>query len=539
METTRSSRMASQPPPASDQPPARSADGSEVRESEFRYRRLFETAPDGILLLDADDGRIADANPFLCELLGYSRAELQGKELWQIGLVENIAASQAAFQRLQQNGYERREDLPLRNRGGAQIEVEFVSNVYRAGSESVIQCNIRDVSDRMRVQKESSRLAANLADAYRRKDEFLAMVSHELRNPLSPILNAVGILRQQGEANPLEHEAVNIIEQQTVQLARIIDDLLEISRIGTGRVHLRRLAVELNGLVQRTVAAARPLMEVRGQRFSTSLETHPIWLNADPDRLVQVVVNLLDNAAKYTAEGGQITLTVRLEGDCAVIRVQDTGVGIERALLPRVFELFSQGESSRECAHGGLGIGLALVRHLVELHQGSVAAESDGPGLGSQFVVRLPLTAVPSSPQHHRPPTASRQAQAGSRVLVIDEDKDRADGAVALLRRFGFETRGAYTVASGVATALKFQPCVVLLDVALPVMGGFEVVWRLRQEPKSKAVPLVALTDDGDERHQRALREAGFDHHLVKPVDPTKLLEFLAEFIAPQTTAAV
>jgi PAS domain S-box-containing protein len=412
----------SKPSPADRGAPSQTG----LRESEVRYRRLFETARDGILILDADSGKITEVNPFLCELLGYSRAELLGKELWEIGVFEDVAASRAAFEQLQRTGYDRHEDLPLKTRDKGQVEVEFVSNVYSAGGKSVIQCNIRDVTDRIRMQREINRQAAELADAYRRKDEFLAMVSHELRNPLAPILNAVYILRLQGGENVLQREARGMIERQTAHLARIVDDLLEISRIATGRIHLRVAKVELNSIVHRASAVSRSLIEARHQHFSVSLGEAPVWLNADPVRLEQVVVNLLNNAAKYTGEGGQIWLTVRLLEGEVEIRVKDTGVGIEPGLLPRIFDLFTQAEKSLDRSQGGLGIGLALVRSVVEMHHGRVTAESEGAGSGSEFIVRLPVVSLPMQIEDHGPAPVVGRAPPGSRVLVVDDNKDLA-----------------------------------------------------------------------------------------------------------------
>jgi len=499
--------------------------------SEVRYRRLFETARDGILILDAESGKITDANPFLCELLRYSRAELLGKELWEIGVFEDAAASRAAFVKLQTTGYDRHEDLPLKTRDKGQVEVEFISNVYQAGDDNVIQCNIRDITDRIRMQREINRQAVELADAYRRKDEFLAMISHELRNPLAPIINALHLLRLQGGENPMQREARGMIERQTAHLARIVDDLLEISRIATGRIHLRSSRVELNSIVNRAAAASRPLIEARHHRFSASLCEEPIWLNADPVRLEQVVVNLLNNAAKYTGEGGQIWLTVRPLEHEAEIRVKDTGVGIEGALLPRIFDLFTQAEKSLDRSQGGLGIGLTLVRSLVEMHRGSVTAESGGLGLGSEFIVRLPVVHLPLELEDQGPPRALDQAPPGSRVLVVDDNHDTANSVVALLQMAGYETRAAYTGTIGLELACSYRPHVALLDIGLPEMDGFELAARLREDPKTQETLLIAMTGYGEEHHQQAAREAGFSHHLVKPVDPNTLLEFLAELI--------
>ncbi|HQU46385.1 MAG TPA: ATP-binding protein [Pirellulales bacterium] len=502
-----------------------------LRESEVRYRRLFETARDGILILDAQTGQITEVNPFLCELLGYSRAELLGKELWEIGVFEDEAASRAAFEHLQQTGYDRHEDLPLKTRGKGRVEVEFVSNVYQAGEKTVIQCNIRDITDRVRMQREINRQAAELADAYRRKDEFLAMVSHELRNPLAPILNSVYILRLQGGENALQREARAMIERQTAHLARIVDDLLEISRIATGRIHLRLATVELNSIVNRAIAVSRPLIESRHHRISVSLCEAPIWLSADPVRLEQVLVNLLNNAAKYTGQGGQIWLTVRRFEAEVKIRVKDTGAGIEPAMLPRIFDLFTQAERSLDRAQGGLGIGLALVRSLVELHRGSVTAISGGLGTGSEFIVCLPLVPLPMQVADQGPPSVTERAPQGSRVLVVDDNMDLADSIATLLRLAGYEVRTAGTGPAGLEAARTYRPHVVLLDIGLPEMDGFEVARRIRQEHELKDIQLVALTGYGEEHHQRASSEAGFNQHLVKPVEAKRLLAILAELV--------
>jgi PAS domain S-box-containing protein len=350
--------------------------------SEARYRRLFETAQDAILILDANTGKIFDANPFIKEMLGYSQEELVGKELWQIGLFRDQAESRAAFGELQAQGYIRYENLPLETKQGQRIDVEFVSNVYQVDQRQVIQCNIRDISERSRLERQTHEQAEALAELHHRKDEFLAMLSHELRNPLSAIFNALHILRLQDTENPIQQKAKIVLERQVGQLAHLVDDLLEVSRVITGRIQLHRERLEMRGIVERALKSVRSLIEARKHELSVSLPAEPIWLHGDPTRLEQVVVNLLNNAAKYTDEGGQIWITVEQERGEVVLRVWDTGVGIAPELLPRIFDLFTQADRTLDRSQGGLGIGLSLVQKLVELHGGTVEAHSAGLGQG-------------------------------------------------------------------------------------------------------------------------------------------------------------
>src|SRR5271166_930013 len=401
-----------------------------IKHSEVRYRRLFQKAKDGILILDADTGPVIDANPFMTALLGYSHAEFLGKELWEIGLFGDIEESRTAYRELQEKGYVRYEHLPLESRSGQKVEVEFVSNVYVENQRQVVQCNVRDITERSRLQRLTQEQAAALADLDRRKDEFLAMLSHELRNPLAPILNAALLLRLHsnrnrldGIENPVLQQSVGIIERQVGQLARIVDELLEVSRITTGRIQLHQERIAVGVVVQNAVETVRSLIDERKHELMVSLPTQAIWLHADAARLEQVVVNLLANAAKYTDQGGHVWLTVQQEGEEAVLRVRDTGVGIAPEILPRIFDLFTQAERSLDRSQGGLGIGLALVQRLVEMHGGTVAASS-AVGQGSEFVVRLPVV-PPPLPQPSLPFTEKAQPTRPSlRVLVVDDNVD-------------------------------------------------------------------------------------------------------------------
>jgi CheY-like chemotaxis protein/two-component sensor histidine kinase len=365
-----------------------------------------------------------------------------------------------------------------------------------------------------------------LAELHQRKDEFLAMLSHELRNPLSAIFNALHILRLQDPENPIQQKARIILERQVGQLAHLVDDLLEVSRVITGRIQLHQERLEMRGIVERERESARPLIDQRKHQLSVSLPAEPIWLQGDPTRLEQVVVNLLNNAAKYTDQGGQIRLTAQQEGGEVVLRVRDTGVGIAPALLPRIFDLFTQADRTLDRSQGGLGIGLSLVQRLVELHGGTVEAHSAGLGQGSEFLVRLPAL-FPAS-ESIAPLETAKQPVHTSRVLVVDDNMDAADMLVVMLQMFGHEVQATYSGQTALETAVAYQPDCVLLDIGLPDMNGYEVARHLRQQPQTKDVRLIAMTGYGQESDRQSTQEAGFDHHFVKPADPQKLQDLLA-----------
>ncbi|HEY6806084.1 MAG TPA: ATP-binding protein [Pyrinomonadaceae bacterium] len=498
-----------------------------LEDSELRYRRLFETAQDAILILDERQGKIFDANPFIKDLLGYSQVEIVGKELWQIGMFRDAEENKAAFRELQDRGYIRYENLPLKTKAGKQIEVEFVSNVYQVDHRKVIQCNIRDITERSRLERKTQDQAEALADLHQRKDEFLAMLSHELRNPLSAIFSALHVLRLQGNENPIQQRAMTTMERQVGQLAHLVDDLLEVSRVITGRIQLQFEHLDLRGIAEHAVASVRPLIERRKHDLSVSLPAEPVWVKGDPTRLEQVVVNLLNNAAKYTDEGGHIWLTVKQEEYEVevVLRVRDTGVGIAPEILPGIFDLFTQAPRTLDRSQGGLGIGLSLVQKLVELHGGKVAAHSAGLGQGSEFVVRLPAVSAAGEPIAPIG-TAQRSGQT-SRVLVVDDNVDAADMLVMMLQMFGHEVKAVYSGQAALETAVEYEPNFVLLDVGLPDMNGYEVAQHLRQLQQIKNVRLIAITGYGQDADRQRSKEVGIDLHLVKPVDPKKLQDVL------------
>jgi signal transduction histidine kinase/ActR/RegA family two-component response regulator len=375
--------------------------------------------------------------------------------------------------------------------------------------------------------------ADELAELDHRKDEFLAMLSHELRNPLAPIVNAALLLRLHsnrnrlhGIENPVLQQSATIIERQAGQLTRIVDELLEVSRITTGRIQLRQERIAVGVFVENAVATVRTLFDQRRHELTVSLPTQAIWVHADSARLEQVVVNLLTNAAKYTDPGGHVWLTVQQEGEQAVLRVRDTGVGIAPEILPRIFDLFTQAARSLDRSQGGLGIGLALVQRLVEMHGGTVAASS-ALGQGSEFVLRLPMV-PPPQPQPPSPPEKAQPTGPCLRVLVVDDNVDTVTTLAMLVQESGHEVRTAYDGSAVLEAALDYRPNVVLLDIGLPGLDGFEVAKLLRRQPALQHAVLVAMTGYGRESDRQRSREAGFDHHLVKPGDFGKLLQILA-----------
>jgi signal transduction histidine kinase/ActR/RegA family two-component response regulator len=367
--------------------------------------------------------------------------------------------------------------------------------------------------------------AEELADLHRRKDEFLAMLSHELRNPLAPIVNAVQLLGLRKSEDELQQKACTIIERQAAQLTRLIDELMEVSRFNTGRVQLRRERILASDFVNHAIETALPLIEQHQHELTVSMAPDPIWLDADLARLEQVVVNLLTNAAKYTSDGGHIWLTVGQEGLECVVRV--TGDGIDPDLLPRVFDLFTQASRTLSRSEGGLGIGLALVKRLTELHGGTVEAHSV-PGEGSEFVLRLPLAAPdPSQP----PPSIGEAGQPATRplrMLVVDDNVDATETLGMLLTNSGHEVRMAHDGPAALKAALEFRPQVVLLDIGLPEMDGYQVAQQIRQQPVLTNVVLVALTGYGQDAIRQRAQAAGFDHHLVKPADFQQVQQILA-----------
>ena len=505
-----------------------------LRQSESRFRALFDRGPIAMYSCDAS-GKTLEYNRVAVALWGLEPkpgdTDERFRSSFKLYLPDGtlLSHTEAPMTKVLQGELSVVHDkqMIIERPDGSRITV--VANIVPLINElgeitGAINC-FYDITERSQLEKKTLEQAGALSDLHRRKDEFLAMLSHELRNPLAPICNAVQLLRLQKNEDPIQQQARGIIERQVGQLTHLIDDLMEVSRITTGRIHLHEERLSLSGIVNHAIETVRPLIDHHRHSLRLDLPPQPIWLHADAARLEQVIVNLLTNAAKYTLEGGCIWLSIAQEGDEAVIRVRDTGVGISPELLPRIFDLFTQADRSLDRSQGGLGIGLCLVQRLVEMHRGTVVAQST-LGKGSEFVVRLPV--VQSSALS---PAASAKPQSSAdclRVLVVEDNVDAAETMTMLLELSGHGVRTAHDGLAAVGAALDYRPHVVLLDIGLPGMDGFEVAQQLRQQPALRNVVLVAMTGYGEVAARQRSREAGFDHHLVKPADFGKLQEILA-----------
>jgi len=384
-----------------------------------------------------------------------------------------------------------------------------------------------DITDMKQLQDALVRKTEELTAADRQKDEFLATLAHELRNPLAPIMSAVQILHRTGGAGPQYAWARDVIERQTKHLTRLVDDLLDISRIGRGKITLNKQPLELATIINHAMETSRPLIQAHGHSISLSLPSEPVWIEGDLIRIAQVVSNLLNNAAKYSEPNRQVWLTATTENGQAVIRVRDAGVGISPEVLPRIFDLFAQADRSLDRAKGGLGIGLSLVKQLVDLHGGSVEAKSEGLGKGSEFIVRLPLLSDRPAEQSIAAQTPDTEQRAARRVLVVDVNADVVEGLSLLLELEGCEVERAADGPTALSVAQRFAPDVVLLDIGLPAMDGCEVAQKLRAMPQTRQALLIAISAYGQDRY-RCLT-VGFDHHFIKPVRLEDITRVIAE----------
>jgi signal transduction histidine kinase/FixJ family two-component response regulator len=397
-----------------------------------------------------------------------------------------------------------------------------------------------EIAERQRAEEAlrySEAETRKLVEADARKNEFLAMLGHELRNPLAPIRYAVKIMKQRGLDDSELCWARDVVDHQVRQMAELVDELLEISRVTTGKVRLQKEPVDVATIVAFAVETSRPLIEMLHHRLSIVLPPGPVMVEADSLRMAQVISNLLNNAAKYSKSPGQIRLAVSVEGSDAVFRVRDKGIGIPSEMLAQIFELFAQVDQSLDHSQGGLGLGLTLVRNLVEMHGGSVLAHSDGLGLGSEFVVRLPILPESKAKTERLPAESRKKPPVGRaanvhprRVLVVDDNVSSAQSLAMILKLDGHDVQVAHDGTVALDMVRRFCPEVILMDIGLPGMDGYEVALRLKDEPtlRNSIALLAAITGYAEEEAKQRSREVGFDHHLVKPVDPEVVLALLA-----------
>ncbi|HEX7378463.1 MAG TPA: response regulator [Pirellulales bacterium] len=499
-----------------------------LRSSEERYRLVVEGAT-GFAIMTLDlQGRVTGWNTGAQRLLGYTEEEISGWHFSRFFIAEDLAAGKPDNELTSAHDGERGDDDNwLVRKDGSRFWASGATTALfdESGDLRGFAKIVRDVSDRKHAEDA-------LREVDRRKDEFLATLAHELRNPLGALANGLHLLRL-AEENDVDSADVLVMSQRQLgHLVRLVDDLLDISRLNQGKIELRRKHVELATIVQSAMETSRSLLERAGHEPHVRLPAHPIMLYVDPVRLSQVLVNLLNNAAKFTPTGGQIWLTAELESDDlwpVSIQVRDTGIGMPPEMLPRVFDMFMQVELSPSRAQGGLGIGLSLVKNLVEMHGGAVEARSAGPGRGSEFTVRLPrATAI--GLEQSTPSDDGKNATVARprRVLVVDDQPDAAKTLAALLAHLGHEVRIAHDGSAALETAADFRPQVVLLDIGLPGMDGHEVARQLRRRPELAGALLIALTGWGQDDDRRRSHAAGFDAHLVKPVDFAALQALLA-----------
>jgi PAS domain S-box-containing protein len=483
---------------------------------------IVEASEDAILSKTLD-GVIRSWNAGAERLFGYTASEAVGQSIILIIPPERHDEERLILERLRRGERIEHFETVRVARDGRRIDISLSVSPLLDEEGHVVGASkvARDITDRKQVE-------AALREADRRKDEFLALLAHELRNPLAPLRNGLQVLRLDGGDAETVAQVRAMMDRQLGHMVRLIDDLLDIARISQNKLELRRARVPLASVIDSAVETARPIIEAEGHELDASLSTEPLFLDADLTRLAQVFSNLLTNSAKYTRPGGHIWLTANRQGEDAVVAVRDDGIGIPADALPRVFDMFSQVDRSIERAKGGLGIGLALVKGLVEMHGGRVSAESDGPGRGSTFTVRLPAFVTITEPEASVPaedlPLATANAR---RILVVDDNRDGALTLAKMLKLLGNEVRTAHDGNQAVGKAEEFRPEVILMDVGMPGLNGYEATRRIREQSWGRSAIIIALTGWGQEGDRIQSREAGCDGHLVKPVSLTDLEKML------------
>jgi two-component system CheB/CheR fusion protein len=487
----------------------------ELRKAEDRLRFVMDQAPQKIFTA-RPNGEVDYIGPQWAEFTGMSLDDLRRWGWPNLIHRDDVAENVKAWQHSLETGEPFQFEHRFRRADG-----EYRWHLSRA-------LPMRNARGEIVLWVGSNTDVHEVKEADRRKNEFLAMLAHELRNPLAPIRNSLHVMQLKGGEAESVQAASEMMERQVGQMVRLVDDLLDVSRISQGRLELRKERTELAAVVSQAVEAARSLLAAEQHDLSITLPSQPLYLDADPVRLAQVVGNLLSNACKFTHRGGRIRLEVEREGDQAVVRVQDNGIGIAGEQLGRIFDLFMQVDTSLERSVSGLGIGLTLVKKLVELHGGAVEAKSAGVGRGSEFVLRLPLLLETAAARAAGPAAGESAFATPRRILIVDDNRDAAESLALLLGITGNQTQTAYDGLEAVETAEKFKPDLVLLDIGLPKLNGYEACRRIREQPWSRGMKLVALTGWGQEEDRSRASDAGFDSYMVKPVDYAALKALLS-----------
>jgi PAS domain S-box-containing protein len=486
-----------------------------LRETRMNLAAIVESSDDAIIGLDLQ-GRVNSWNSGAERMYGYPRDEIVGRPIMLVIPEELYFEETEIFDRVRSGQPVRHYETVRMRKDGSRIDVSLTVSAVRDAQGRLVGVSkvARDISERKAAEREA-------AEAARRKDEFLAILAHELRNPLAPIRYALDIARQANASPEHRQRAEEIITRQVDQMARLLDDLLDVSRIARGQVTLRRKWVDLTSVVGCAIDAARPLLDVKAHRLSIDLPRETLRLNADPVRLTQILTNLLTNAAKYTDREGDIQLCARREGDEVVVSVRDNGIGIAPEMMPRMFTLFAQASPALQRSEGGLGVGLALVKGFVEMHGGRIEARSEGAGRGSEFTVRMPIGEKPREDGAEAAAEPSRKRSL--RVLVADDNVDIAETSATLLELWGHEVRVAQSGREALEVAEKFRPQLALVDIGMPQMSGLDVARALRRTPWGASMRLVAVTGWGQEEDRKAALGSGFDDHITKPVEPARL----------------
>lgn len=506
-------------------------------EASAKLRAFFDQGANFAVLMRAD-GAVLEVNHVAAELSGYALTEIIGRKFWACGWWNRsteVSAKVEAGLALAASGGTFREELHYRTAEGAErfVDLTLAPVLNDEGAMLFVAATATDITDRKHAAERLRQISADFSEADRRKTEFLVTLAHELRNPLAPISNGLDAMRMSGDRPDVVARVRAMMTRQVGQLSHLVDDLLDIARITSGKVDLKKLNVELSGILAVAIETSAPLMEARSQTFSATISTEPMPLFADPTRIIQVVSNLLNNAAKYTYKGGVIALSAVRDGDDALISIADNGIGIAPAQLESVFTMFSQVGQTIERAQGGLGIGLSLVRQLVGLHGGSVSAASEGTGSGSIFTVRLPLALPDEELPPHKETEIDSPDQISLNILVADDNIDAAAAMSDLMTMLGHDCSVAYDGAQALEMAKALRPDAIFLDIGMPCLNGYEAAAAIRQSSGLEGVTLVALTGWGGAEEREKSSAAGFDRHITKPAS----LDTLASILSSVTAA--